>query len=176
MDRERVDIKGDCTCVGGYNCKHVVAVLLTHLRQQEKLARPATPGQPAGSVLPNALAVWLQRLAAAARPKPALENRDPNLASNGLIYVLAPDPSGKHVALCLCRARLRQNGEVISAQAVTEVLAMLSNGATFVHSIDEDLVRLFVAMRSGVDSHAGIAIEPKGPGRCRHARSVVKTP
>ncbi len=159
---ERVDIKGDCTCVGGYNCKHVVAVLLTHLRQQEKLARPATPGQPAGSVLPNALAVWLQRLAAAARPKPALENRDPNLASNGLIYVLAPDPSGKHVALCLCRARLRQNGEVISAQAVTEVLAMLSNGATFVHSIDEDLVRLFVAMRSGVDSHAGIAIEPKG--------------
>ena len=160
---ERVDIKGDCTCIGGHNCKHVVAVLLTHLRQQEKLAKPAAAAAPPNTIS-NALAVWLQRLNAATHPKPVTtpESRDPSLANNGLIYVLAPDSSGKHVALCLCKARLRQNGEVISAVAVNEVFSLLSNGAGQMSDIDEDLVRFFIAMRSGVDSHAGIATEPKG--------------
>jgi superfamily II DNA or RNA helicase len=161
---ERVDIKGDCTCVGGYNCKHVVAVLLTHLRQQEKLARPAQAQNPAGTMLPNALMVWLQRLNVAARPKvPVLpENRDPNQVGNGLIYVLAPDASGKHVTLALCRARLRPNGDVIQAQAVTEVLSLLAGVPGNSHDVEEDLVRLFIAMRSGVDSHGGVAVEPRG--------------
>ncbi|MEN9866411.1 MAG: hypothetical protein RL748_2001 [Pseudomonadota bacterium] len=160
---ERVHIKGDCTCVGGHNCKHVVAVLLTHLRQQEKLAKPAAPAA-APNTISNALAVWLQRLNAATRPKPAPapELRDPNLVANGLIYVLAPDTSGKHVALCLCKARLRPNGDVISAIAVTEVFSLLSNNLGSLSDVDEDLVRYFIAMRSGVDSHAGIATEPKG--------------
>lgn len=159
---ERVDIRGDCTCVGGYNCKHVVAVLLTHLRQQEKLARPA-PSSPTGG-LPNALAVWLQRLCVAARPEPTqpAENRDPNQSANGLIYVLAPDNSGKHVALSMCRAKLRPNGDVINAAAVTEMFPLLSPNGTHLSDVDEDLVRLFIGMRSGVDSHGGVAIEPKG--------------
>lgn len=161
---ERVDIKGDCTCVGGYNCKHVVAVLLTHLRQQEKLARPAGAQNPPGGILPNALMVWLQRLNVAARPKvpPGLENRDPNQVANGLVYVLAPDASGKHVALALCKARLRPNGDVIAAAAVTEVFSLLSGVPSNSHDVEEDLVRLFIAMRSGVDSHGGVAVEPKG--------------
>ncbi len=159
---ERVDIKGDCTCIGGHNCKHVVAVLLTHLRQQEKLAKPATPA-PAPNTISNALAVWLQRLNAASHPKPAPapEQRDPNMAANGLIYVLAPDSSGKHVALSLCKARLKPNGDVMSAIAVTEVFSLLSS-SNGLCDVDEDLVRYFIAMRSGVDSHAGIATEPKG--------------
>jgi superfamily II DNA or RNA helicase len=161
-DTGGVDFEGDCTCVGGYNCKHVVAVLLTHLRQQEKPARPAQAAPVAA--LPNALAVWLQRLDAAARPKPPVSTdlKDPNQIANGLIYVLAPDNSGKHVALCLCKARLRPNGDVVSASAVTEVFSLLSNIPSYMEEVDEDLVRFFVAMRSGVESHGGTATEPKG--------------
>ncbi len=160
---ERVDFKGDCTCVGGYNCKHVVAVLLTHLRQQEKLVRPAQA--PAVGSLPNALMVWLQRLSVAARAEApqVAENRDPNHQAVGLIYVLAPDNSGKHVALSMCRARLRANGDVINATAVTEMFSLLSAASGHhLSEVDEDLVRFFIGMRSGVDSHGGVAIEPKG--------------
>jgi superfamily II DNA or RNA helicase len=160
-DTGGIEFEGDCTCVGGYNCKHVVAVLLTHLRQQEKPLR-AVPQPP--SALPNALAVWLQRLDVATHPKEAkqIESRDPNQIGNGLIYVLAPDSSGKHVALCLCKARLRPNGDVISASAVTEVFSLLSNIPNYMADVDEDLVRFFVAMRSGVESHGGTATELKG--------------
>jgi superfamily II DNA or RNA helicase len=125
--------------------------------------RPAT----AAPVLPYALAAWLQRVEAAAHPKPAVVTAplepDPKTQTQyRLIYVLAPTSGGRHVALCLYKARLRPNGDVAAASPVSEVFSLLSAPPSFMQPGDEDLVRFFVAMRSGQNSNTGSATEPKG--------------
>lgn len=159
-DKNGIRFKGECTCSAGRNCQHVVAALLAHLLAQEKSG--GNGNQPlATAALPNSLVTWLQKLEAAAHPKPQLV-LDPSQSAYSLLYVIAPASSGKHVALCLCKARVRPNGDVVSATAVTEVFSLLSNPPAFMQPGDEDMVRFFVAMRSGVDSHGGIATEPRG--------------
>jgi superfamily II DNA or RNA helicase len=126
-------------------------------------AHPAVPSGPAGP-LSYAVATWLQRVEAAAHPKAALNavEPDPKATQYRLIYVLAPTSGGRHVALCLYKARLRPNGDVAAASPVSEVFSLLSAPPGFMLAGDEDLVRFFVAMRSGQNSQTGSATEPKG--------------
>jgi superfamily II DNA or RNA helicase len=125
-------------------------------------ASPAQPSSPAPALAP-AVASWLQRVDAAAHPRPklVLEVKDPKLAQYKFVYVLAPTSGGRHVALCLCKARLRPNGEVAAASPVSEVFSLLSAPPGYLEGEDEDLVRFFIAMRSGV-SQSSTATEPKG--------------
>src|SRR4051794_20906505 len=94
-------------------------------------AAPAAPApaplQAPGPALPAPVASWLQRVDAAAHPQPKLtaEVKDPKLAQYKFVYVLAPTSGGRHVALCLCKARLRPNGEVAAASPVSEVFSLL---------------------------------------------------
>ncbi|MEC5160154.1 superfamily II DNA or RNA helicase [Janthinobacterium sp. CG_S6] len=131
---------------------------------RDEISEPrATPGTPAPQ-LPYAVATWLQRVDAAAHPKASLSavEPDPKLAQYRLIYVLAPTSGGRHVALCLYKARLRPNGDVAAATPVSEVFSLLSAPPSFLLPADEDLVRFFVAMRTGQTSQTGSATEPKG--------------
>jgi len=112
------------------------------------------------TALPTALASWLQRVDAAAHPK--VDLIDPQLNPHRLIYVLAPGSGGRRVALCLYKARLRANGDVASASPVSEVFSLLSAPPAFMRPGDDDLVRFFVAMRSGQNAQTGSAAEPKG--------------
>jgi hypothetical protein len=121
---------------------------------------PAALDQNAPEPLPAAVASWLQRVDAAAHPKPELI--DHRFNPHRLIYVLAPACGGRRVALCLYKARLRPNGEVASASPVNEVFSLLSAPPLFMLPCDEDLVRFFVAMRSGQSAQTGSAAEPKG--------------
>jgi len=123
---------------------------------------PAPSAVP-GSALPAPVASWLQRVDAAAHPQPKLtvEVKDPKLAQYKFVYVLAPTSGGRHVALCLCKARLRPNGEVAAASPVSEVFSLLSAPPAYLEGDDEDLVRFFIAMRSGA-SQSSSATEPKG--------------
>jgi superfamily II DNA or RNA helicase len=120
---------------------------------------PASPG-PA---LPAPVASWLQRVDAAAHPRPKLtvELKDPKQAQYKFVYVLAPTSGGRHVALCLCKARLRPNGDVAAASPVSEVFSLLSAPPAYLEGVDEDLVRFFIAMRSGA-AQSSSATEPKG--------------
>jgi len=120
---------------------------------------PAPPGQ-----LPYAVATWLQRVDAAAHPKPRLApvEPDPKQTNYRLIYVLAPTSGGRHVALCLYKARLKPNGDVAAASPVSEVFSLLSTPPSFLVPGDDDLIRFFVAMRSGPNSQTGSATEPRG--------------
>ena len=118
------------------------------------------PDPSAPNPLPAALASWLQRVDAAAHPKADLI--DPQLNPHRLIYVLAPGSGGRRVALCLYKARLRANGDVVSASPVSEVFSLLSAPPAFMLPGDDDLVRFFVAMRSGQNAQTGSAAEPKG--------------
>jgi superfamily II DNA or RNA helicase len=113
--------------------------------------------------LPAPVASWLQRVDAAAHPQPKLtvEIKDPKVAQYKFVYVLAPTSGGRHVALCLCKARLRPNGDVAQASPVSEVFSLLSAPPAYLEGDDEDLVRFFIAMRSGV-SPSSSATEPKG--------------
>ena len=132
-------------------------------------AAPASPARPAppANQLSYAVATWLQRVDAAAHPKAKLNappaDADPKQQTQyKLIYVMAPTSGGRHVALCLYKARLRSNGDVAAASPVSEVFSLLSAPPSFLAAGDEDLIRFFVAMRSGQNSQTGSATEPRG--------------
>ncbi len=136
------------------------------MRDEPSVAPPAaTPAQPStpAPALAAPVASWLQRVDAAAHPRPKLtvEVKDPKLAQYKFVYVMAPTSGGRHVALCLCKARLRPNGEVAAASPVSEVFSLLSAPPAYLEGDDEDLVRFFIAMRSGA-SQSSTATEPKG--------------
>jgi superfamily II DNA or RNA helicase len=121
---------------------------------------PAPARAPA---LPAPVLSWLQRVEAAAHPQPKLtaEIADPKAVQYKFVYVMAPTSGGRHVAVCLCKARLRPNGEVAAASPVSEVFSLLSAPPSYLEGEDEDLVRLFIAMRSGSNQSTS-ATEPKG--------------
>ncbi|UTY57303.1 DEAD/DEAH box helicase [Massilia sp. erpn] len=138
------------------------------LTRDETREAPAAPtpvpaGAP-GTQLPYAVATWLQRVDAAAHPKAKLApvEADPKQTNHRLIYVLAPTSGGRHVALCLYKARLRPNGDVAAATPISEVFSLLSAPPAFLEAGDDDLIRFFVAMRSGPNSQTGTATEPRG--------------
>jgi superfamily II DNA or RNA helicase len=136
------------------------------LRETPVAPAPASAPVPAAppNQLPYAVATWLQRVDAAAHPKLKLAavEIDPKQTNYKLIYVLAPTSGGRHVALCLYKARLKPNGDVAAASPVSEVFSLLSAPPAFLAPGDEDLVRFFVAMRSGPNSQTGSATEPRG--------------
>jgi superfamily II DNA or RNA helicase len=113
--------------------------------------------------LPAPVLSWLQRVEAAAHPQPKLtaEVADPKAGQYKFVYVMAPTSGGRHVAVCLCKARLRPNGDVAAASPVSEVFSLLSAPPSYLEGDDEDLVRLFIAMRSGSNQSTS-ATEPKG--------------
>ncbi|MEN3275301.1 MAG: hypothetical protein V7631_1091 [Massilia sp.] len=125
---------------------------------------PAPRATPARApALPAPVATWLQRVEAAAHPQPKLnlEAADPKVTQYKFVYVMAPTSGGRHVAVCLCKARLRPNGDVAAASPVNEVFSLLSAPPAYLEGEDEDLVRFFIAMRSG-SSQSTSATEPKG--------------
>jgi len=113
--------------------------------------------------LPAPVLSWLQRVEAAAHPQPKLtaEVTDPKAVQYKFVYVMAPTSGGRHVAICLCKARLRPNGDVAAASPVSEVFSLLSAPPAYLEGDDEDLVRFFIAMRSGSNQSTS-ATEPKG--------------
>jgi superfamily II DNA or RNA helicase len=137
---------------------------ITRDEARETPVAPAPAPAAPPNQLPYAVATWLQRVDAAAHPKPKLApvDIDPKQTNYKLIYVLAPTSGGRHVALCLYKARLKPNGDVAAASPVSEVFSLLSAPPAFLAPGDEDLVRFFVAMRSGPNSQTGSATEPRG--------------
>ena len=137
-------------------------------RDDDATEAPAIPARPAppANQLSYAVATWLQRVDAAAHPKAKLNaepvDTDAKQTQYKLIYVLAPTSGGRHVALCLYKARLRGSGDVAAASPVSEVFSLLSAPPSFLAPGDEDLIRFFVAMRSGANSQTGSATEPRG--------------
>ncbi|MDN4053629.1 DEAD/DEAH box helicase [Massilia sp. YIM B02763] len=113
--------------------------------------------------LPAPVLSWLQRVEAAAHPQPKLtaEVADPKAVQYKFVYVMAPTSGGRHVAVCLCKARLRPNGDVAAASPVSEVFSLLSAPPAYLEGDDVDLVRFFIAMRSGSNQSTS-ATEPKG--------------
>ncbi len=124
---------------------------------------PVARAPARSAALPAPVVSWLQRVEAAAHPQPKLtaDLTDPKAVQYKFVYVMAPTSGGRHVALCLCKARLRPNGDVAAASAVSEVFSLLSAPPAYLEGDDVDLVRFFIAMRSG-SAQGTSATEPKG--------------
>jgi superfamily II DNA or RNA helicase len=138
-----LEVDGSCSCPMEYNCKHVVAALLTALRD--------SPAEPAAAALPYAALAWLKELgeAAAVRPEPARKSA----RVERLIYVLVPDHATGLAHLCLCKARMGKDGSVVSASVFNDAYDLLNRPPAHMDSTDRLAVPLFVAMsRSGVFS------------------------
>lgn len=97
-------VEGNCSCPVGYNCKHVVAVLLEAAR---KLAEPIFPSLPteytqaaaSGPVeprLPEAIASWLSKLEAEQDvPSPTPAKLSQGTSKDAIFYVFQLDTYGK---------------------------------------------------------------------------------
>lgn len=167
--KQGVEFDGDCTCPVGYMCKHMAAVLLTCLQQEEIAPLAETSG--AGAImLPNAVTAWLQRVeqaahgvtvpASLAHKSGSVSKAKAAKTTHRLLFVLSPDRSGKHVSLNLCKARLRANGDIAAASLVGELYNMFASPPSYMQPGDEDAVRLFTALRNGL--YGSTDIEPKG--------------
>ncbi|NMM37154.1 MAG: DEAD/DEAH box helicase [Glaciimonas sp.] len=162
-----VEFGGSCSCPVGTMCKHMAAVLLTCLQQEALAPLPGQPGSDA-MMMPNAVAAWLQRVGnavhgtAAPASLAAKSGIAPKTSKTPyrLLFVLSPDRSGKRVTLSLCKARLRANGEIAAATLLGEMYNMLASPPSYLQPGDEDAVRLFIALRSGL--YGGTDVEPKG--------------
>jgi superfamily II DNA or RNA helicase len=135
--RHGVRFAGDCSCPVGYNCKHVVALLLASLEQAE--------GAP-GAALPVQAERWLQQLALAS-VMPAEEARID--AGYRLVYVLMPDRRDRLPRLHLCKARLRKDGSIGGATLQTDFYSLLALRPGYVRPDDEEPIRLLAALRAG---------------------------
>jgi superfamily II DNA or RNA helicase len=158
-----VKFKGSCSCPVGNLCKHMAAVLLTCLHQEQTESLAGQAETRSMMVVPNSVAAWLQRIAHAAHGTGAAASSKsaatPKTAYR-LLFVLAPDRSGKRISLNLCKARLRANGEIAAASILGELYNLLSSPPSYLQDSDEDAVRLFIALRSGV--YGGADVEPRG--------------
>jgi len=141
-----------------------VAALLAFLEQDKN---PVTASGASPHHLPNAVTSWLQRVEKTAHGKtaaPVSTADDGSSAGSSyrLLFVMSPDRAGKHVLLSLCKARVRPNGDVTMASPVTDLNSLLSSTPPYVKPEELDLVRLFIAMRSGVPTHGPSVAEPRG--------------
>lgn len=141
-DRGGIAFNGSCSCPMSYNCKHVVAVLLTELeRYRRELAQS-----------PAAIAArseeWLQQMALLSRTAPAKAVATEG-ASFKLAWVLTPDPAGGAPRLHLRRARLRRNGEFSGTTPIHDVHALLRALPAARDPGDEALLRQFAALQAG---------------------------
>ena len=164
--RKGINFDGECTCPKGNNCAHVAAALLAFL-QKEKAADASPAAATTPQNLPGSVTAWLQRLEKAAHASLSAPNGPTEEPLNGgaayrLLYVLSPDRTGRHVLLAVCKARVRPNGDVSMASPVSELSALLTSTPSYVKPDELDLVRLFIAMRSGMPTQGTSVAEPRG--------------
>ena len=157
--RQGVDVLGQCSCPVGFQCKHVVALVL------EAQSRAAPPAVAAPALeLPPEVQVWLSRLAQAS-PKD-----DPHL----LLYVLRVDAKGYRpgVKVSAVRVRRLQSGGLGKAQGFNiggdsrapyvlpedrRIMALAKSGGGVTHGTE-----LTLSEETGADTVAAIAASGRG--------------
>lgn len=151
-------IQGSCSCPVGYNCKHVVAVLLTGLQEAQK---PATI--PAVSLRPE-VANWLEALEKAANTPKMDPNAYPEDIRQRLVYVLDPSDlrnnfGASPASLQIYSVRLLKSGDYSSRTSIYEPERAINySPANYLRPVDMEILRnLHWAQRTGQyrSSHRG---------------------
>ncbi|MFC5472722.1 SNF2-related protein [Paraherbaspirillum soli] len=147
-------IDGVCSCPVGFNCKHVAAVLIDFV--QGVSVPPLVTGNKSAAFndlsavpLSRTVTAWLERVESEAIGAQNIQAKIITGAKTAvayrLVFALSPSYHGKKVLLHLCRARLRKNGELAAAQAVSDASRLLYDPPAYVQEQDHDLIGLFLA-------------------------------
>ncbi|MFS2016273.1 SWIM zinc finger family protein [Massilia sp. CT11-108] len=155
-----VQFKGDCDCPMSYNCKHVVAVLLTLLDR-------AAPD------VPLAAERWLALLA---RVKNHVRGaHDPSVQAFRIEYVLVPDRHDKALSLHPYIVHLDEAGRFGSATIVNDPLYLLTHRLPFVRREDEEPLLLLAALRMGQGAPRPTGVVGGAPSAL-HGMRIPPTP
>jgi len=155
-------IDGDCTCPVGFNCKHVVAVLLQGLREPLSPVSTAAPSSGKPGLDPK-VKYWLDGLEQAVSPPDGADpNAYPDDIRQRLIYVLAPSdavgpidflPAGLRI---FSTRQLKKGGYSKNVSTYDPENVLNYRPAKYLRPIDLEILRhLYWARRS--DPHVGIS-------------------
>ena len=165
--RNGINFDGSCDCAVKHNCRHVVAALIAFLAQDEVSEEAHELPDDLGR-LSDDVADWMRRVERVihtARESTETAAKDAALGATStyrLLFALSPDRSNRYVVLSVCKGRMRPNGDVTMASPVSEISSLLTSTPSYISSEELDLVRLFIAMRSGIPSQMSSAAEPRG--------------
>ncbi len=122
-------LDGDCSCPVGYNCKHVVAQVLTWMTQPEHVSHERDT------------AAWLAELMR--REEPA--------AAGSLLYILSPGgPQGDVYRVDFVVAKRRQDGAWGKGRvAYLSSISYLLSPPTYLQAIDKEIVACLEVMVKG---------------------------
>ena len=148
-------IEGECTCPVGYNCKHVVAVLLEVLHQRDNKSDRIGTTETQHSPLPGHTAApcddrllqWLEQVQQAASGREAAQdpNAYPDHIHERLIYVLAPDDRKEDLSPASIRflvaRRLLKGGYSKTVRRYNPENALRDTPARFLRPVDLDILR-----------------------------------
>jgi superfamily II DNA or RNA helicase len=149
-----VDISGSCSCPVGYNCKHVVAVLLQGLQEPQKPA-PVSAALPAATLRPEVKS-WLEALEKMAAAPESDPNAYPEDIQQRLVYVLDPSdlrgtPGSGPAAMKVYSTRLLKAGGYSSRVSIyAPDTALTCRHARYLRPVDMEILRnLHWAQRTG---------------------------
>ena len=173
LDPGQLAISGECSCPVGFDCKHVVALLL------QALAEGTTAPSTAAPKLSPEVAAWLTKIERAGTSSD--EDYPPEIHQR-LIYVLAvlPDWHGiPRPALTAMSVRLRLNGEFSDKASALETYNVINSAtpAKYLRPSDHIILRRMAPLQhhSGAsngrtlagESGAEILAQALATGRCR---------
>ncbi|MYM88249.1 helicase, partial [Rugamonas sp. FT82W] len=164
-----MQFEGDCDCPVGYNCKHVVAVLLAAFDAGLNSDGGADDG------LPYEMSSWLSQLdyeAEQARRQPSARPAASKAAAHRLIYVLMPQAGSGHMRLHLCKGRIAADGEIRSATSINDLQGFQQTPPAYVRAEERTTAAIFLGLTRSAWGAA--AMEPVGPTAANLLRMVAE--
>ncbi|MCU6502077.1 SWIM zinc finger family protein [Rugamonas sp. A1-17] len=163
-----MQFEGDCDCPVGYNCKHVVAVLLAAVDAGLNTDGGTDDG------LPYDMASWLSQLDYEAEMARRQRKTPPSAgtAAYRLIYVLMPQAGTGHARRHLCKGRIGADGEIRSATNINDLHGFQQTPPAYLRAEDRSTVAIFLGLTKSVWGAA--ALDPVGPTAATLLRMVAE--
>lgn len=150
--REQINFDGNCTCPVGYNCKHVVAVLITDIGRRERETRPSPAA--ASTVAQH----WLMQLSQLRQVS------QPQLSSNAsttiLAWILVQEHPGGLSRLHLRKGRQGKRSSIGATSGDVNHHGLLREPPAWIATGDVELLRQFAGLAAASGS-LGVA-RPQG--------------
>jgi len=150
--REQINFDGNCTCPVGYNCKHVVSVLLKDIEFRERDERPS-PG--AATAIAQHWLMQLEQLRQVAQPQLSQSSSTTILA-----WILAPDARDGGSLLHLRKGRQGKRGGIGATHGDVNHHGLLRDPPAWIATGDIELLRQFAGL-AAVTGGLGVA-RPQG--------------
>jgi len=155
-----VDIDGDCDCPVGYNCKHVVAVLLAFLEKYPHYDKPVPKPKPV-SLQTKALNQWLEGLSSFTQPTPENHIDDPK---QWLAYIIKQNIYSESVEIEIVRTGFKKDmgyykPKTVNFYSLFDSVSYYGNPPKYFNSGDRTILSLINSQRSRYFSNKPIILE-----------------